>query len=451
MLIRVRGPEGTLRVSVEEGDSFKAIKSKVEAELEKGGVQLDGGVEFFRAQTNEQAIPLAATVASLGLQHGDMVFIKMHKVVPEAPPPLYSPPLLPKVPPCRFHGENASCVRCQQALRLVVKRPEDPQCGGVELDGKVAGAFMVYPRKELRDAEARVGVLFGRETAEKALQVECIYEPPQSGWAYGVQLREGDGADRELEQARAIAAALGLRIVGVIISRTPQMEALEYALTASELLLAARFHELEGTDKLFAIVTGCASQAEDGNEEYHAFEPSADLYELRRRKYFLPHPDYAAEGVAKKREVDPTTLVNFMKPTPNEAPAPAEGDSDDEFDDEVLFLKPEAKVQIGVDDVENVESSYMFMPLPIRPHDAMLHILFPVENRGMRATSGHLKSLLMEEAPMVVKIADFHFLLWIATTFDVDMATGIATCAAAQQWGPETEGYMTMLNAMADG
>eukprot|EP01094_Clydonella_sp_ATCC50884_P019692 TRINITY_DN3915_c2_g1_i2.p1 TRINITY_DN3915_c2_g1~~TRINITY_DN3915_c2_g1_i2.p1 ORF type:complete len:452 (+),score=152.10 TRINITY_DN3915_c2_g1_i2:234-1589(+) len=450
MLIRVRGPEGTLRIKAEASDKFSAIKEKVEGELRKSGVEVDGDVHFYRTQRHQDAIPLQATIASLSLQHGDMVFINMKKLVKEAPPPLYSPPLLPKVPPCQFHGANASCVRCQKAMRVVVTRHEEAKCSGVELDGRVAASFMVYPRKELRDEVARVGVMFGRETAESALQVECIYEPPQRGWRCGVKLEEGRAAEAELEHARALAGALGLKMVGIIISRTPSMMALEYELTASELLLAAHYHELQGTDSLFAIVSGSAATDDEGHEEYHPFELSPQIHELRQRKYFLPHPDFASEALEKQREVDPTTLVNFMKPSPSHTPAPAADESDEEFDDEVLFLKPEAKVQIGPDDVENVESSFLFVPLAIRPYESMLNILSPVENRRSAATKGHLKSLLLEEAPMLDKVSDFHFLLWIAQNLDIETAVNMAQCAAARQWGEEQEGFMFVLNAFAE-
>ena len=96
--------------------------------------------------------------------------------------------------------------------------------------------------------------------------------------------------------------------------------------------------------------------------------------------------------------------------------------SDEEYDDEELFyLKPEAHVRIGPTAVEDVESSYFIVNVPIAQHTSSLQSLFPVENRNSPQNLQYLASILTDQGSFESKMADFHLLLYLSKEVDLDV------------------------------
>lgn len=122
--------------------------------------------------------------------------------------------------------------------------------------------------------------------------------------------------------------------------------------------------------------------------QFEAYEVAQSFFNLRDRRYFLP-------------------LVTG---------------SDEEYDDEELFyLKPEAHVRIGPTAVEDVESSYFIVNVPIAQHTSSLQSLFPVENRNSPQNLQYLASILTDQGSFESKMADFHLLLYLSKEVDLDV------------------------------
>ncbi|CAM9449225.1 unnamed protein product, partial [Phaeothamnion confervicola] len=216
MLMRVRSQVGVWRVTdVVPETTVQELRDRVSKEH---NVDLsDNAKQPLTLKPNvkgdQPPLPLEVTLGSLGLQHGDMLHLKLADSIQ-----------------CMAHEEaagpkkiNADGTIVQQTYEEIssktgfrpgmmslrrqmkwtlndfmdmndkftfkMKRQEKAVCTKATLDSASCNSFQSYVR-QFGFHQARMGYLYGHFLEDNEVKVECIYEPPQHTYPHGFELVE---------------------------------------------------------------------------------------------------------------------------------------------------------------------------------------------------------------------------------------------------------------------
>ncbi|CAI7854242.1 unnamed protein product [Closterium sp. NIES-53] len=168
----------------------------------------------------------SASLDSLAIGHGSIVFAKYSASRTVAGPPV------PVVPAGSF-GRHMT-VSDMVARQMRIERQETSHCQQVSFDRDAANVFQHYVHDSLAFSIKRGGFLFGEVREDGHVLVDFIYEPPQHGTEHTLQVFHNEAEEKAVA---AIAAGLGMRCVGFIVTQTlaEDQQAQEHAFTLSPL------------------------------------------------------------------------------------------------------------------------------------------------------------------------------------------------------------------------
>lgn len=296
------------------------------------------------------------------------------------------------------------------AKQMRITRQENPHCEMVSFDRDTANGFQHYVNESLAFAVKRGGFMYGNVSDEGKVEVDFIYEPPQQGNEDSlVFIRDFE----EEKLVEAIALGLGMRKVGFIFTQTVlQTNKKEYTLSNKEILQAAEFQG-ESDLKEWVTVMVKLEVNEEGGADVHfeAFQMSDLCVKLFKDGWFVTE---IGEG------------------------------------DDPKLSKMNKDVVVGGKDTREVDNDFFLVVVKIFDHQGPLSSTFPVENRNTAITMRTLKNHLdrTKNLPFVKQISDFHLLLLLARTLDVNTdVPALAGCVHAQATIPE--GYQLIIESMA--
>ncbi|MQL76896.1 hypothetical protein Taro_009300 [Colocasia esculenta] len=313
MIVRVRSRDGLERVTVPDpagAATVSDLRTLIEAQLgvpvASQALSLDQNL--LLAKSPDQAASLAAhlasqpgaTLASLGISHGSVIFLAYEgdRSVPR-------PPGAAAVTPAGSFGRKMT-MDDLIARQIRIVRQEEAHCDALSFDRGAADAFQRYVNETLAFAVKRGGFMYGRVVGEeKKVEVEFIYEPPQQGSEeYLTLLRDPD----EEALVEAIAAGLGMRRVGFIFTQAVGARGVkgEYTMSAREVLLAAELQAEGGIEEWVTAVVKLEVNEEDGGADVHfeAFQMSDLCVKLFKEGLFVTELEDEADPKVSKMKKD---------------------------------------------------------------------------------------------------------------------------------------------------
>ncbi|KAK1278112.1 NPL4-like protein 2 [Acorus gramineus] len=415
MIVRVRSRDGLERVTVPNPNATVAeLKTLIESQLKVPAAQqtLSMDKDLLLCKTADEIRRFTdlsnpwSTFPSLGIGHGSLIYLSYdHTIIERTIPP---PPLLT---PAGSFGRKMT-MDDLIAKQVRVTRQETSPCESVSFDRSAADAFQHYVNDSLAFAVKRCGFMYGTVSDAGRVEVDFIYEPPQSGTEAVIYLLRDSTEEAAVE---AVAAGLGMRAVGFMFTQAVGQDKEGYTLSETEVRLAAQM-QVECGRGLEQWVTAVVKLevSEDGGADVHfeAFQLSEMCVKLFREGWFLG--DEAGPGT----------------------------------DPKVTRLKKE--VVVGVKDVKEVDNDFFLVPVKISDHQGLLSTTFPIENRNSEVTMRALKTHLdrTKSLPFVKRISDFHLLLFLARYFDVNAdVPALAECVQGQITVPE--GFKLIIESLA--
>lgn len=334
MIVRVRSRDGLERVTVPDpagaatvGDLRALIEAQLGVPVPAQSLSLDQ--KLLLAKTPEEAAPLAAhlaslpgaTLASLGIAHGSVVFLAY-----EGERAVGRPVGSSAVTPAGSFGRKMT-MDDLIARQIRIARQEAPHCDAVSFDRGAADAFQRYVNETLAFAVKRGGFMYGRVVGEeRKVEVEFIYEPPQQGTEEYLSLLRDPEEEALVE---AIAAGLGMRRVGFIFTQAVGARGSkgEFTMSAREVLLAAELQAEGGIEEWVTAVVKLEVNEEDGGADVHfeAFQMSDLCVKLFKEGLFETELEEGADpkvsrmkkdvvvGVKDTREVDNDFFLVLVK------------------------------------------------------------------------------------------------------------------------------------------
>eukprot|EP00173_Palmaria_palmata_P003046 Plantae.Rhodophyta-Palmaria_palmata.ctg3167.p1 GENE.Plantae.Rhodophyta-Palmaria_palmata.ctg3167~~Plantae.Rhodophyta-Palmaria_palmata.ctg3167.p1 ORF type:complete len:323 (-),score=84.54 Plantae.Rhodophyta-Palmaria_palmata.ctg3167:319-1230(-) len=295
------------------------------------------------------------------------------------------------------------------ALKYKVKPQNDASVSAAVVDSAAAGEFQKYLART-GFSQQRLGICYGRyEEAENETHVEAIFEPVQRGGKDSYDVVTGDDAGDIGARAEKLAALLDMRCVGMVISARER-----------KCILSAK-----------DIVTACAMMA--------------DLSEAARKDFVVL--------LVGKEETGETSFEAYQI-----------SDQAVEMFEAGIFAdasvqKPNGGKVLAVEDclvegkeTRKIHSEFFLMNVPIKgKEEGKLRIKFPVENRELtlQGPDGIKACLSDKELSYGKRLADFHFLLFLTSFFD--METDMPGLCGPIKIGDDEvgEGYRLMIDSMA--
>ncbi|OAY69436.1 NPL4-like protein [Ananas comosus] len=429
MIIRIRTRDGLERVTVPDPSSatVATLRSLIESQLgvPAASQTLSPDPNLLLLQNpnpnpnpNPKPKPVfvlsdpAASLSSLGLAHGSILYLSYSAPRAAAPPP---PPR--SFSPAGSFGRRRMTIDDLVARQIRVARQEQPHCSAASFDRDAAHAFQLYVADALAFAAKRGGFLYGRVGPAGAVAVDFIYEPPQQGAADALLLMRDPDEEALVE---AIAAGLGMRRVGFVFTQAVGRRASptgEYTLSGREVLQAAELQAEGGIPEWVTAVVKLEVVAEDGGAaasadvHFEAFQMSDNCVKLFKDGLF----------VTEFGEDDDPRLSRMTK-----------------------------DVVVGGKDTREVDNDFFLVPVKIADHQGPLSSSFPIENRMTMVTLRALKTHLdrTKHLPFVKRISDFHLLLLLSRFLDVNAdVPALAECV--QKQGPVSEGYQLLIESLA--
>eukprot|EP00949_MAST-11_sp_MAST-11-sp1_P000839 g839.t1 len=323
-----------------------------------------------------------------------------------------------------------------------IKGGQKAVCSGVSLDSDMCRDFQAYVRqfdfqryhcgwlygryvKKLADSKAkRKGPTvdsFGRKLKVQAdediaeqkklleVQVECIYEPPQTCTATTIELSYDDPNEELVERT---AKSLGLHRVGFIYAH-PGPRAEGFHMAANEVILCAENQLLAGDEKKESpFVTVKVTKNEQGESDFQAFQMTKQCLEL------------VAEGALLHDPAEPRAcLVN------------------DTF-----------SVLVETKEVSRVDNDFFLCNVPIMQHQSFLKTRFrhPHRMHGHQWNTRALQSFMREQKrlPLLDRISDFNALLLLAKLLDKESMKAVCTSVHNREI-PLEDGYKLMVDSLS--
>eukprot|EP00249_Psilotum_nudum_P008165 c21083_g1_i1 orf=324-1562(-) len=409
MLIRIRSRDGLERANVDPSATVGQLQSVIESEFQvpvsaqllsrNQGLLLAKGAAAAAAASNfiDMKDP-SATLASLGLSHGSVVFLSY-----EGERNVKGP----HVNPAGSFGKKMT-MDDLIAKQTRIERQEKPHSNSASFDRDAANAFQHYVNETLAFAVKRGGFMYGTVNDEGEVLVEFIYEPPQQGTEESLLLLRDVEEERQVD---AIAIGLGMRRVGFIFTQTVGQNKRDYTLSNLEIKQAAELHAESG-DKGWVTAVVKLEVNEEGGADVHfeAFQLSDQCIRLWKDGFFVEDcPDLDPKLSRMKKNV-------------------------------VILGK----------DTRDVDNDFFLVLVKILDHQGPLSCTFPIENRTPAPTLRALKAHLdrTKSMPYVRRISDFHLLLLLAKYFDVS-ADVPQLAEAVRVQGPVPEGYQIIIDSLA--
>eukprot|EP00640_Fibrocapsa_japonica_P001471 CAMPEP_0113944174 /NCGR_PEP_ID=MMETSP1339-20121228/30681_1 /TAXON_ID=94617 /ORGANISM="Fibrocapsa japonica" /LENGTH=415 /DNA_ID=CAMNT_0000949261 /DNA_START=206 /DNA_END=1453 /DNA_ORIENTATION=+ /assembly_acc=CAM_ASM_000762 len=291
-----------------------------------------------------------------------------------------------------------------------IKRQEKPVTSAVTLDSASCNSFQNYVR-QFGFLQARCGYLYGHYEGEdkSKVRVECVYEPPQNGFAEGFELMEDPNEDK----VAALASMLQLERVGWIFSHPRREEG--FAFSAAEVILAGEL-QLEAANGIndTPFVTVKVTQDEEGNAHFDAFQVSKQCMEM------------VAEGALEAGDDPGVATINGT------FSAVVEGKEGKE-----------------------VDTNFFLTVVPIEQHESERFVcMFPASNRdGLPQTRDQLKAQLQKVGQrgwtLVDLLADFHLLLFLTAFLDMQHDIPRICQSIVDKEVPLDEGFKLIIGSLA--
>lgn len=414
MLIRIRSRDGSERVTVPDPANSMTVsdlKALIEAQLRvpisQQTLSLNQNLLLAKtpADLHRLSMDPTATLSSLGLSHGSIVYLSY-----EGERSVVGP--TPSISPAGSFGRNKMTIDDLIARQMRVTRQESSHCDAVSFDRGAADAFQRYVADALAFGVKRGGFMYGSVGDAACVSVDFIYEPPQQGTEDALLLLRDPDEEALVE---AVALGLGMRRVGFIFTQTVGQNKVDYTMSAAEVLQAAEMHAASGLKEWVTAIVKLEVN-DDGAADVHfeAFQMSDMCVRLFKEEWF------ETEGVGSP-ELDPK--LSRMK----------------------------KDVVVGVKDVKEVDNDFFLVVVKIFDHQGPLSSTFPVENRvtpvNMRALKSHLDRT--KHLPFVKRMSDFHLLLLLARFLDVNAdVPALAECVQTQS--PVPEGYQLLIESLAN-
>jgi nuclear protein localization family protein 4 len=283
MVIRVRSRDGLERVTVDLGSTVakfqQAIAEQLQVPIESQLLSQSQGLLLAKGpdlagQFSDMSNP-SATLASLGIAHGSVVFLSYsgERVVAG-----------PVVNPAGFTGKKMT-MDDLIARQMRIERQEKPHCTSLSFDRGAANEFQHYVHESLAFSVKRGGFMYGTVTEEGEVLVEFIYEPPQHGSEESLLLLRDEEEEKRVD---TIALGLGMKRVGFIFTQTVSQNKRDYTLSTAEMRQAASLHaESEFLNWATAVVK--LEVNEDGGADVHfeAFQLSDQCVKLYKDGWFV--------------------------------------------------------------------------------------------------------------------------------------------------------------------
>jgi len=403
MLLRLRSRDGTERVEVPDGATVGQLKRQVESQL---GVKVSDQTLSLNQGLLMAKLASAFTdlsddrksLKSAGLSHGTMVYLKydFEREVAQAVKPSTSP-----------FGKKMT-VEDLEARRTMVERQETAACSGASFDRHAANQFQLYVGGTLTFTVGRCGLLYGTVDGGNKVSVEAIYEPPQEGSVKGFSADLAADAPG-VAKAEQLAEQLGLRRVGFIFAANAKERGDEYTISADELVLMARLQAEGGPHFVHALVA--EMETDDGPAvNFEAFQCSDQCVQMYKDGFFVPGENPAA-----------------------------------------VKLKENAEVYVMRKEVEEVDNELFLVPVPIMDHEGPLKASFPPANRLIEQTTADLRGALQkgQRLPFVERIADFHLLLHLAESGNLDQSDIALLADCVRTKTNVQDGYVLIINSIA--
>lgn len=358
----------------------------------------------------------SASLKTLGISHGSMVYLLYHVDREVTPAVKYSE--FDKRP----FGAHMT-VEAMVAAQTRIERQEKATCSSVSFDAHAANSFQSYIQSALAFSIKRGGLLYGtcdEETGE--VKVHAIYEPPQRGTPDQLELERGG---EEETNADAIASGLGWKKVGWIFNGSTKER--DFIFSAEEVCQMASIQDEMGE---FAI-TGVAAlfppddeSDSSGIPEVHleAFQVSAQCVKLWKEGWF--QLDTTAP---------PSNIIKVRNPKdPND----------------------KTPVIVARKDVGEVDVDYFLVPVGIKDHQSPLHHGFPIENRLLPQGQAELRSHFQRLGSSAGKkytdlLSDFHLLLFLSRQPGFSMSDILALVHSIRAEEPIPDGYRVLIESLA--
>lgn len=290
--LRLRTKDGTERVQVEPEIALPALLDIIAEQLKLDRQE----ISVTRDGPGREHLPHAGP---LGAKHGDMLFLHYHAEreaiaryeEKDQFKRLATEGELRKQGVKEWTLTSFLDYRSQREYKLV--NLPDPRCLYVSVDPNASNNFLAN-MQAVNFACQRVGLLYGRFTADGGVQVDAIYEPAQECTDASIQLSEDPFASR----AHVLAGHLGLELVGWIFAHPPRAN----AFAINEVILGARLQQraLEAARAAAKPAEGSAAAAGAAGTEKGAGDAPAELPAQRfvTLKARLVMEGEAIEGVA---------------------------------------------------------------------------------------------------------------------------------------------------------
>ncbi|GJP55955.1 hypothetical protein CLOM_g14993 [Closterium sp. NIES-68] len=387
------------------------------------------------------------------------------------------------------------------ARQMRIERQEASHCQQVSFDRDAANVFQHYVHDTLAFSIKRGGFLYGEVREDGHVLVDFIYEPPQHGTEHTLQIFTNEAEERAVA---AIAAGLGMRCVGFIVTQTlaedEKAQEHSFTLSASDVLLAARFHcataidssggkageggeggegngerrgegerdgggggkegEKEGEKggepfKDFAVVLVKLLVDEEGegggDVHFEAFQLSDQCLKLYREGWFAGDGRDEGEG-AEGGKQDPGAGGGRDKGKGKVGEKEGKGKNaeEKEEEDDPKVSRMRKQVVVAGRDTYEVDNDFFLMPVKIVDHQGPLSTSFPVENRIILPTQNDLKQHLerSRSKAWADRLADFHLLLYLSNFLDA--STDMPMLAqAVRTKEPISEGHQLIIEHLA--
>mmetsp|Transcript_3139 Transcript_3139/g.5281 ORF Transcript_3139/g.5281 Transcript_3139/m.5281 type:complete len:487 (+) Transcript_3139:157-1617(+) len=459
MILRLRSRVGTWRHEASEASKLSEVLANVEHEKSVKITKVSKKPNYSDAITER-----GLTLAELGLRHGDMLFVDVAanasatsgsaEVVGSGPKRIDAQgnlvsssataaaafrPGLESLRDRKLHWTLTDMVELDSNFTFEIKGEQLSFCSSTSLDANSCNLFQMYLQKQGFQT-CRCAYLYGKfvpgneivgseeEKAmsdhEKALaaakevhkqrqmkladlekltaedlkpkqgaRVDAIYEPAQENTTTEFTLLE----DPLEEKVEALAKAIGLEKVGFLVAHPPGREG--YTFTAHEIINSAEqsLEAMEGKlNSPFVIVKVSSDQ---GNASFDAFSLTPQCLEM------------AAEDALLDMKQNPG--FSAVKETFT-----------------LIVEKKEAHV---------VDNDFFIKRVPILSHSSLFSGQFPRENRPLDVppSNADLKAAFQRlsaspsDAEIAKALSDFHALVFVAKSFEIDEVNQIAAFVAS--------------------
>lgn len=411
MIIRLRSRDGLERIDIDAGGTVGTLRQQVSSALNlpREDVTLSKDQKLLLSKTPHQFKDLSNNKVRLkqaGIDHGEMIYMHYpnERTVQSV------------IKKSAFEGRGFGAKMTVEQLiakQTRIERQEQPHCTSVSFDRHAANTFQSYVQSALAFSIKRGGILYGTKDEEGAVTVHAIYEPPQEGNADSLQIERQ--SEEEL-RADFITKSLGMEKLGWIFTQSSKER--DYIMNTEEICQMAAWQRELGDHGVTGVVS--LSVSDDGSDvHFEAFQVSDQCVKLVNDGWFDQQKD--PSGVS--------TLTDPKEPTQKQP------------------------VIVAGKDVKEVDNDYFLIPVKIMDHEGPLRSSFPVENRLLPQGSAEFKQHMRQHAskPYWERLADFHFLLFLAKQPGLDLVNDISVLLECVKHNAQVpEGYTLIIDSLAE-